>query len=94
MPADPMHPADPAGPGRTALPQARAMLTGWVLSERARRWHITIATSPEMAGDIEGAHVADAADTRRCGQCGAPVSPLRYAQAGRLCARCEATPGD
>lgn len=31
---------------------------------------------------------------RRCRGCGAPVSPLRYAQAGRLCARCEATPGD
>jgi hypothetical protein len=26
----------------------------------------------------------------QCGQCGAQISPLRYAQAGRLCARCEA----
>jgi len=32
------------------------------------------------------------ADTSTCSVCGAPVSPLRFAQAGQLCPRCEATP--
>jgi hypothetical protein len=49
-----------------------------------------------LSSDV--ADVADVADLRvtetganhdpHCGTCGAPVSPLRYAQAGRLCGRC------
>src|SRR2546423_2188389 len=32
------------------------------------------------------------ADTSTCRVCGAPVSPLRFAQAGPICPRCEAAP--
>jgi hypothetical protein len=37
------------------------------------------------------AEVAQVADTLHCEPCGTPISPLRYAQAGCLCVRCEAT---
>ena len=45
------------------------------------------SSSPQADDLFSGAD-----DDPHCGRCGAPVSPLRYAQAGPLCGRCEAAP--
>jgi hypothetical protein len=48
---------------------------------------------PVTSADTDGADGADVRGTEspHCGECGVPISALRYAQAGPVCGRCEAT---
>jgi Protein of unknown function (DUF3631) len=73
-----------AGSGYQALPPR-------VAGSGGSGYQALPATSPKLVTSTV-AEVALVADTPSCAECGAPISPLRYAQAGPLCARCEATP--
>jgi len=59
------------------------------LTEPARPAKTAKDAKPATRGSVGNVGILDP----HCERCGAPVSPLRYAQAGSLCGRCEATPG-
>jgi len=58
------------------------------LTEPARPAKTAKDAKPATRGSVGNVGILDP----HCERCGAPVSPLRYAQAGSLCARCEAQP--
>jgi hypothetical protein len=46
-----------------------------------------------LASTVSAASAVSDTQAPHCGQCGGPISPLRFAQAGSLCVRCKAPPG-
>ncbi len=81
-----------------APPQAGDLFTGADTGTGADASAPPIPPAPPdgalTSTDTDGADGADLRGTEspHCGRCSAPISPLRLAQAGPLCVRCEAAP--
>jgi hypothetical protein len=78
-------------PGGSATSATRATSQVTTLDEAAGSASQVLPATGTLHLASTVAEVAQVADTPQRGLCGAPISHLRYAQAGMLCTRCEAS---